>query len=86
MKGFTMSVIRIPVDARQHVVFSDDGRVFYDLDALIADYEPRVIDREKAAVILEDNEIGYLAAGQRQIIDAIRESREILALDAAMEV
>lgn len=72
---------RANVPADQFAVFSDDGRVFFDLDALIAQWEPIVAGREFAANITKDPLDATMANSQRMMLDMLRQSRDSLALD-----
>lgn len=64
-------------------VFSNDGRVFYDLGDLIEQFEAVVIQHETIAPIFgrEDE-----AKGERTLIDAIKKSYEILSLEASVDI
>jgi len=77
--------IRVPVPATVDAVFSDDGRVFYSLDALIEEFEPRVAARESVVHLFNDPESEGYVAGERAVIESIRQSREILSLDSTFD-
>lgn len=77
-------IVRISVSADTKVIFSEDGRVFYDLDVLANTFEESVAGREFAASLINDPFSDGLVAGERMMLDAIRENREILSLNNAI--
>lgn len=66
-------------------IVTEDGRVFYDLDVLIAQYEPRIEAREFGAMITKNPVDEAYVQGERAMLEAIRESAESLRLDNPLE-
>ena len=69
------------IDSNTHAIVADDGRVFYDLSEMISEYEPRIAAREFAANITKgERDLGYVN-GERAMLNAIKQSAEVIALD-----
>lgn len=76
--------MHIDVPEDEHAVFSNDGRVFYDLAHLISEYEPRIARREIGARVTgETADLAYVHA-ERAMLEAIRQSMEILTIEESM--
>ncbi len=63
-------------------LFSNDGRVFYDLDALLTGYEEHLAELRLAAASQEENE---RANGVAQLIDTIRGDLALLRAEVAAD-
>lgn len=74
--------IDIPGNVR--AAFANDGRVFYDLDTLLSQFIPVALDNRFAAG--DDEVLMALSLGEFRILDAIRQSRDALKLDAALSM
>lgn len=68
------------IDTDELALFATDGRVFYDLDALIQGYAEHLSELRLAASTPEENE---RATGAAQLLDAIREDLAYLRNDLA---
>lgn len=78
-------VDRLNIPANVAAVFSEDGRVFYDLSVLISDYTPVVERQAFGANILKTDINDGIVTGMNMMLNAIRQSRDVLLLDAAYE-
>ena len=73
----------IPSDT--DAIVTDDGRVFYNLDALVEQFEPRIAAREFAANLTKgERDLGYVS-GERNLLEAIRQSKEVIFLDETLD-
>jgi len=68
------------IGAEELALFADDGRVFYDLDALIQGYEEHLAELRLVASTPAETE---RASGVAHLIDAIREDLAYLRADYA---
>lgn len=71
--------MRIDVPAERAAVFGNDGRVFFDLDRLIAEYEAYI--KKCETVSIGTNEDRQFIHGLRTVIFGIKRSKEILSLE-----
>lgn len=62
-------------------VFTKDGRVFYNMAALVEQFEPRVKDRAFAASITRDPADLAYSEAETALLDAITASRTALLLE-----
>ncbi|QIX27224.1 hypothetical protein ncot_11905 [Nocardioides sp. JQ2195] len=75
----------IDVPAERRAIFSNDGRVFMDMDYMIAQFDEFVSMQEKGAKFTQNPADDAYVEGSRAIIDMLIHSKEVLVLDDAFE-
>ena len=73
----------VEVSSDMVAVFSTDGRVFYDLRALVAQYAPHVIQRHEAAQIIGNEADKAYVQSEVNLLNSILSSVEDLLIEYA---
>lgn len=72
-------------DERTMAVFTEDGRVFYDMSALLTTYTPEVFAKALIAKISGDTEGENITRGQRLLLMSIMRDADRLLTDNGHE-